>query len=270
MEYIKNLSFKVIIRYMFELLRFNAAFGIFKLLKGIDYYRVFEYPIVFSILDAYKKQNKTKSISLLDVGSSDTPFSLCLAKRNINVTAIDIDKKVTQLEKIAHKFDISNLKSIIADATKLPFLDNSFDRITAISSIEHVLPISDGDFKALKEIGRVLKPSGIAIITVPFNDIFSQEWIFQSNQEKYLLRRYNEKDIYVRLITPSNLQLIHMLFFCDDKKFYRLWYKLLVFFMAPISFIFAMIFLKIKEKPVNANGSVIILKKINNLVKENV
>jgi SAM-dependent methyltransferase len=60
------------------------------------------------------------------------------------------------------------------------FKDNGFDLITCISTIEHIGLASyygetqednDGDFKAAKEMVRILKPNGIIIVTVPYRDI---------------------------------------------------------------------------------------------------
>lgn len=58
---------------------------------------------------------------------------------------------------------------------KAPFRDNSFDRVTAISTIEHIglgryddLIDSQGDRKAIEEIHRVLKKGSEALVTIPF------------------------------------------------------------------------------------------------------
>ena len=49
------------------------------------------------------------------------------------------------------------------DATRLPFQDNTFDRIIASEVLEHI----HNDEDALDELYRVLKPDGILAITVP-------------------------------------------------------------------------------------------------------
>ncbi len=49
------------------------------------------------------------------------------------------------------------------DATRLPFQDNTFDRIIASEVLEHI----HNDEDALDELFRVLKPDGILAITVP-------------------------------------------------------------------------------------------------------
>ncbi len=52
-----------------------------------------------------------------------------------------------------------------ADASGPPLADESVDRATAVSTIEHVTG-PDGDRRA-GEIARVLKPGGVARLTVP-------------------------------------------------------------------------------------------------------
>ncbi len=49
------------------------------------------------------------------------------------------------------------------DITNLPFADGEFDFVLASHVLEHI----KGDYKALSEIRRVLKPNGIAVLPVP-------------------------------------------------------------------------------------------------------
>ncbi len=52
-----------------------------------------------------------------------------------------------------------------ADATQLPFTDNSFDLVIGNHIMEHI----PDDAAAMKEIYRVLKPGGRAVLQVPFS-----------------------------------------------------------------------------------------------------
>lgn len=45
----------------------------------------------------------------------------------------------------------------------LPFANDSVDLVTAMDVLEH----TDGDLEALREVGRILKPAGRLLITVP-------------------------------------------------------------------------------------------------------
>ena len=132
----------------------NFRLGLGRMLRGIDYSRIVEYPLAFSQLELGKRS------LILDVGSADSIFPVFLASLGHSVHAIDIDQKVLQLEGYAAKLGTPNLIAAVRDVTKLQYPDNFFDKITAISSIEHVLPIKNGDVKATKEIARTLRIGG--------------------------------------------------------------------------------------------------------------
>ncbi len=105
-------------------------------------------------------------LSILDVGGSESLLPLQFAKRGQSVTVYDFREYSEQ-----HP----NLTSVQGDflANELP--DNCFDYVVMISTIEHIgfgsygAPVySDGDFKAISEATRVLKPSGRLVLTFPF------------------------------------------------------------------------------------------------------
>jgi SAM-dependent methyltransferase len=56
------------------------------------------------------------------------------------------------------------------DMDKAPFPDNSFDRITCISVLEHILTPQDphAHYPCLRELRRILKPGGLLIVTVDY------------------------------------------------------------------------------------------------------
>jgi len=241
-----------------ELIILNSKLGMLRVLKGIDYYRMIEYPVAYNLLEI---ENHSGS-KVLDIGSLDSIFPLFLAsKGNTEVTTIDINPRVKVLERYAKRLGINNLKVEIQDVRCLRYPSNYFDRITAISTIEHILPSKDGDVKAMKEISRVLKPGGIAVITIPYKDKYQETWRFHPIYGKYLMRSYNEKAIMKRLIEPLDLLLKKILYFCEDTNFSKIWYKSLIYICAPLSFIFSNFFIRIHKKPINAKGVVVILKK---------
>lgn len=53
---------------------------------------------------------------------------------------------------------------VVADVCALPFADNHFDAVCLIEVLEHI----PEPFTAVSEIGRVLKPQGVLLFSVPF------------------------------------------------------------------------------------------------------
>jgi SAM-dependent methyltransferase len=53
--------------------------------------------------------------------------------------------------------------AVSGDATSMPFGDGAFDRVIAAEVLEHILD----DQQAMNELARVLRPGGLAAVTVP-------------------------------------------------------------------------------------------------------
>lgn len=76
-------------------------------------------------------------------------------------------------------------------AEELPFADESFDVVTALDVVEHL----DDDIGGLKEMNRVMKKSGRALIFVP---AFMWLWGVQDDISNHRIR-YTKKQIVERL-----------------------------------------------------------------------
>lgn len=126
--------------------------GVKRIVVGIDYFRCLEDPLVFNNLKL------DRGLTLLDIGSSSTIFPLFVCSKGIRVWATDIDDSVLKLKENAEKLGIINFRTEIQDARNLSYPDNYFDRVSAISTIEHIP--NDGDSLSVKEMSRVLKPGG--------------------------------------------------------------------------------------------------------------
>ena len=88
-------------------------------------------------------------------------------------------------------------------AEKLPFEDESFDVVTALDVVEHL----DDDIAGLKEMNRVMKKSGRALIFVP---AFMWLWGVQDDISNHRIR-YTKKQIVERLkkqVLKSNARLM--------------------------------------------------------------
>jgi len=79
----------------------------------------------------------------------------------LEVVGVDLNERYLSLAKKFIRND--KVKLLKADATNLPFANKTFDRIIASEVLEHIRD----DEKAISEMYRVLRPGGIAIVTVP-------------------------------------------------------------------------------------------------------
>src|SRR5712691_10903047 len=124
---------------MWEFWRFNWWFGLRNVVKGLDYVRCLEYPLVSQHL------NLTDGGQLLDVGSGHSIFPLFLAANaSVKVVALDHSGSVRwQLEmgrRLMRKglLGHNRFEVVIGDARAVCFPDDHFDHITSISAIEHI------------------------------------------------------------------------------------------------------------------------------------
>lgn len=117
-----------------------------------------------------------KPSSILDVGCASGWFLNEIYKRHPKTrhTGIDIYSSAIIYGKQKYR----NLRLLRADAHKIPFRKNSFDLVICTEVLEHVI----NPEKVLKEIKRVLKPDGIAIIEMDTgNLIFKFIWYIWTN-----------------------------------------------------------------------------------------
>ena len=108
---------------------------------------------------------------VLDVGCGAGRHSFEAYRRGAHVVAFDHD--LSELGPVSGMFGAMRAESeappaaaaraMAGDATAMPFPDGTFDRVIAAEILEHV----PRDADAMAEIARVLRPGGLAAITVP-------------------------------------------------------------------------------------------------------
>ncbi|MBO0823340.1 MAG: class I SAM-dependent methyltransferase [Actinobacteria bacterium] len=113
-------------------------------------------------------QNGTK---LLDLGCGGGRHAFEAGRRGASVVALDSDHD--QLGRVAAVAaamadagelpDGSSITTAAGDAAGMPFPDGAFDIVIASEVLEHI----DADQDAMNEIARVLRPGGVAAVTVP-------------------------------------------------------------------------------------------------------
>lgn len=109
-------------------------------------------------------QNVGSGNRVLNIGCGDGYYNFLLSDRFKEVHGIDVNP--TDIKIAKSLYAKKNISCAVASATTLPFPDNHFDRIICTEVLEHVRDHK----KAIKEIARVLRKNGTAIITVPSAD----------------------------------------------------------------------------------------------------
>lgn len=214
-----------------EFFKLNARLGPLWFLRGVNYWRYVEYPWVVNNLGVDKEQK------ILDVGSSSCSLlALFLAsKREYTVFVTDIDDGVRKHFELARRLGLGDqieAKRLLVekqDATSLGYHDESFDRITAVSVLEH-MP-GEADSKAVRELSRVLKAGGLALMTVPYNYRYLETFVGKSVYQReyvgkpiFYQRHYDSLSLKERLIEPSGLMIKKIEYFGETGlSFERLW-----------------------------------------------
>lgn len=107
---------------------------------------------------------------VLDLGSGEGRHALSIyMSENVESIGIDLNYRDLQTarERYQHFAEPDNNRKFfslsVADATNLPFADNTFDKIICSEVLEHI-----PDYRVvLHEIDRILKPGGVLAVSVP-------------------------------------------------------------------------------------------------------
>jgi SAM-dependent methyltransferase len=169
------------------------------LLKTIRYLRYYSFKKIFYLYQTRIRKckccNKISLIISLDKGEETKRCIFCMANlryemlaeyihknydsniRNINILELDFNSPLKRLFENANEYvmtyysskdKLGSLKNGIRceDITQLSFTNNKFDLIISSDVLEHVCDLN----QAFKESVRVLKPNGVHVFTIPYNE----------------------------------------------------------------------------------------------------
>lgn len=122
---------------------------------------------------------------ILDYGCGSGYGTYLLASCSESVLGMDISKEV--IEYCSKTYANNNLSyRIIEDIDRLSFRDGEFDIITSFQVIEHIPNVK----KYLRELSRILSPSGVLLISTPNKKYrllpFQKPWNEEHLREYYM------------------------------------------------------------------------------------
>ncbi len=109
-------------------------------------------------------------------------------------------KQQTSIEYVSTDFEEEFIADHRIDITKIDYPPDRFDTIICFHILEHIIE----DQKAMRELHRVLKPGGTALIQTPFKEgeIYEDERITTEDER---LLHFGQKD-HVRVYSAEGLQ----------------------------------------------------------------
>lgn len=113
-------------------------------------------------------EDLVKGKVVLDIASGSGYGSQILSKTAKKVYGVEIDERSVAYAQ--EHFSSQNLEFMQGDAIKIPLKDGSVDVVVTFETLEHI-----ADYKQfIREIKRVLRPKGIAVISTPNDTEFSE------------------------------------------------------------------------------------------------
>lgn len=185
------------------------------LLLPVEYIRCAEFRYVLTQLRV------ARGMTVLDLGSPKMLSLFMAARIGAQVVATDlVDYFIAEYAVYARAAlrDGESFAMETQDGQALTYADESFDRVFSVSVIEHIP--GEGDTAAMHEIARVLKPGGLASITVPYSEkgyreAFGSEY-WTNAPDAFNYRTYDRPTLRSRLL-DGPLELVDMSF-CGERR----------------------------------------------------
>jgi SAM-dependent methyltransferase len=184
---------------------------------------------------------------VLDIGSPKLPVLLIARHARCELYATDIrdyfigpTTHFLTCAGLGHRLG-RDLHLEVQDARRLTYPDGSFDGVFSISVLEHIP--DDGDTQAVRQIARVLRPGGVAALTVPFaaggcREEYVQGGIYErqgGDRPTFYQRHYDLASLHARLVEPSGLKLAELTFFGEPRiRFERYGNRIPMRWKAPL------------------------------------
>lgn len=181
------------------------------------FYRVFPKPEYFGKIISYRHPDYAYALlearpaegdRVLDVGCACSYFVNCLARFAEAVYGVDLIDSYAKRWSVPwldtmddfEDYRSGKIEIVVGNAATLPFPDDFFDKVYTFSALEHFL--GEDDSLCAAEVGRVLKPGGVFIGSVDFNEATEKPWGQDCGD-----RVYTHEAFLRRIVEPSGLAL---------------------------------------------------------------
>jgi len=115
---------------------------------------------------------------ILEAGAGSGKWLAFLHERGYNVSGIELNAKSVERFRLA----FPGIEYVAGDICSLPFPDEHFDAVLSLGVMEHFV---DGPDAAMREMVRVLKREGVAVISVP---CANAAWRIEKLRDKFVYK----------------------------------------------------------------------------------
>lgn len=143
-----------------------------------------------------RAQRVSRETVLLDCGAGTGLFA---QEMEAHCRVLVLDDHEEALRLLRKRFQPEQI--IALSGGRVPLPNASVDCLTALDVLEHVA----ADAEAVREFSRLLKPGGVALVTVPAGMALWSDWDVQLHHH----RRYSRKELKA-LFPPSEWEIVHL------------------------------------------------------------
>lgn len=151
----------------------NYTEGYFKAsCGGAEFFRAYGAKVLKPPLAyAFKRAGVLPGMKVLDIGCGRGELLYHARQAGAEATGTDFAAAAVRLAG-----EISGCRTVLCDAKALPFENASFDRVFFLGVMDH---LHDWELEAcFREIGRVLKPGGLAVVHTCANRHYYKNWTY--------------------------------------------------------------------------------------------